>query len=83
MERATAVKRLTREFRDLCNNAPDGIVAGPVSKDDFFTWEAYIRGPADTPYECGVFRAVLTFPSSYPMQPVSKAKSSLFQLASV
>lgn len=34
---------------------------GPVSESDFFTWEALIVGPKDTPFEGGVFPAVLTF----------------------
>ena len=34
---------------------------GPISESDFFTWEALIVGPKDTPFEGGVFPAVLTF----------------------
>lgn len=31
--------------------SPDGMfTAGPVSEDDFFTWEALICGPKDTPF---------------------------------
>ena len=25
-------------------------MAGPISEDDFFTWEALINGPKDTPF---------------------------------
>ena len=32
-----------------------------MSEDDFFTWEALIMGPKDTPFEGGVFAAKLTF----------------------
>ncbi|KAF5381926.1 hypothetical protein D9757_007565 [Collybiopsis confluens] len=50
--------------------APDGMfTAGPVSESDFFTWEALICGPKDTPFEGGVFTAKLTFPSDYPLSP--------------
>ena len=34
---------------------------GPISESDFFTWEALIVGPKDTPFEGGVFPAILTF----------------------
>ena len=36
-------------------------IAGPISESDFFTWEALIMGPKDTPFEGGVFPAKLTF----------------------
>ena len=31
--------------------SPDGMfTAGPISESDFFTWEALICGPKDTPF---------------------------------
>ena len=42
---------------------------GPVSEDNFFEWEALIKGPDDTPFEGGLFTAILTFPRDYPLQP--------------
>jgi len=59
-------KRLALKVEE---NPPEGIVAGPVSEDNFFEWEALIMGPADTWYEGGVFRAVVTFPYDYPLYP--------------
>lgn len=38
----------------LAGSAPEGIVAGPVSEDNFFEWEAIITGPQGTPFEDGV-----------------------------
>jgi ubiquitin-conjugating enzyme E2 G2 len=53
------------EYRQLVSNgSPDGMfTAGPISEDDFFTWEALIEGPKDTPFEGGVFLAKLNFVS--------------------
>ncbi|OCH88945.1 ubiquitin-conjugating enzyme [Obba rivulosa] len=45
------------------------LAEGPISESDFFTWEALILGPKDTPFEGGVFTAKLTFPSDYPLSP--------------
>ncbi|KXN73924.1 ubiquitin-conjugating enzyme [Conidiobolus coronatus NRRL 28638] len=64
-----AIKRLMTEYKELTLNAPEGITAGPISEDNFFIWEALISGPEDTPFEGGVFSAVLTFPKDYPMSP--------------
>lgn len=43
---------------------PPNVSEGPVSESDFFTWEALIMGPKDTPFEGGVFAAKLTFVST-------------------
>ncbi|PIL25892.1 transporter [Ganoderma sinense ZZ0214-1] len=68
---ATALRRLMTEYKQLTSQgAPDGMfTAGPISESDFFTWEALIVGPKDTPFEGGVFPAILTFPSDYPLSP--------------
>ena len=59
---ALASRRLVSEFKALTTNPPDGIVAGPVSEDDMFRWEALIEGPEGTPFEGGVLCAELVFP---------------------
>ncbi len=33
-------------------------------------WECFVAGPPDTPFEGGVFCAVINFPSDYPLSPV-------------
>lgn len=59
--------------------APEGIVAGPLTEDNMYLWEAsiqyphfgliFFRGPAGTPFEGGVFNAILEFPKDYPLSP--------------
>ncbi|PVV05393.1 hypothetical protein BB560_000092 [Smittium megazygosporum] len=66
---ATALRRLMTEYRELSLNPPEGIIAGPISESNFFEWEALIMGPPDTPYEGGVFPAIIKFPSDYPLNP--------------
>ncbi|KAF2754669.1 ubiquitin-conjugating enzyme [Pseudovirgaria hyperparasitica] len=69
MATSVASKRLFHEYRTLTTDPPDGITAGPLSEDDLFTWEALISGPADTPFEGGIFPATLVFPKDYPLAP--------------
>ncbi|KAI8927039.1 ubiquitin-conjugating enzyme/RWD-like protein [Entophlyctis helioformis] len=57
------------EYRELTVNPPDGITAGPADEANYFVWEALISGPADTPYEGGIFTATITFPKDYPLSP--------------
>ncbi|KAG4085320.1 ubiquitin-conjugating enzyme E2 G2-like protein [Neocallimastix lanati (nom. inval.)] len=68
-QRSTTLKRLMTEYKELTLNAPEGIIAGPISETDFFKWEALISGPEKTPYEGGIFPAILTFPNDYPLSP--------------
>merc|ERR1712179_569430 len=65
----SALKRLMAEYRQLCKNPSEGIVAGPKVEENFFEWECLIMGPSDTPFEYGIFPASLSFPKDYPMNP--------------
>ena len=65
----SALKRLMHEYKQLTLQPPEGIIAGPKDEDNFFEWEAYIRGPEGSVYENGVFPAIITFPTDYPMSP--------------
>ena len=69
MAAAVASRRLLQEYKNLTNDPPDGITAGPVSEDDLFLWEALIQGPEGTPFEGGIFPAELKFPKDYPLAP--------------
>lgn len=64
-----AYRRLMKEYKALIEDAPEGITAGPINEDEFLEWQALIDGPEGSPYEGGLFRALLKFPPSYPMQP--------------
>ena len=39
----SALRRLMTEYRELFNNAPHGVVAGPASEDNFFEWDVLIQ----------------------------------------
>eukprot|EP00053_Salpingoeca_punica_P002723 m.39179 g.39179 ORF g.39179 m.39179 type:complete len:165 (+) comp11748_c0_seq1:36-530(+) len=66
-----ALRRLMVEYKELNKGMPHGILAGPISEENFFEWEVLIAGPSDTPYEDGVFTALMTFPKDYPLNPPS------------
>ena len=65
-----ALKRLHREFMDVQKSGvAQGVVAGPVSPDDYFEWEAVVLGPQGTPYDGGCFEARISIPQDYPFSP--------------
>jgi Ubiquitin-conjugating enzyme len=52
--RNPAVKRLFREAQELSDNPDEDFHAAPL-EDNLFEWHFTIRGPADTPFENGLY----------------------------
>jgi ubiquitin-protein ligase len=71
---ASVIRRIQQDLRQLENNLPaswSSFIAVRFDERHLNLLRFLITGPADTPYQNGIFLFDLKFPSSYPTQPPS------------
>ncbi|KAL7278610.1 hypothetical protein ACG7TL_007611 [Trametes sanguinea] len=60
---------LRRQLMELTKHPVEGFSAGLVDENNLYEWEVMIIGPPDTIYEGGFFKARLSFPEDFPLNP--------------
>merc|ERR1712131_339068 len=68
LARSGAIKRLMKELEAIRNCKDSNISASPIDESNMYKWHGIIIGPKDTPYEGGIFRLEITFPTDYPFK---------------
>ncbi|XP_043705609.1 ubiquitin-conjugating enzyme E2 D4-like [Telopea speciosissima] len=63
-----ARKRLQKELANITKDPPSHCSGGLVG-NDIFKWKGAIMGPADTPFEGGIFFLSVCIPRDYPFHP--------------
>lgn len=64
-----AERRLSKEWKEVLRTPDDGIILRPLQPDQLFEWEAFLEGPAGTPYADGQFRVRIKLNDKYPFEP--------------
>jgi ubiquitin-conjugating enzyme E2 J1 len=67
---ASAIKRIQRELKEICESPSRHWTAAPVA-DDLFEWQFAVRGPPGTDFEGGIYSGRLVLPVNYPLAPPS------------
>ena len=67
MSTQTFNKRLAHEAAEMNNKPPENCSAGPDG-DNLANWSATIMGPKGSPFEGGIFKLKIKFPSNYPFR---------------
>ncbi|CAH0554768.1 unnamed protein product [Brassicogethes aeneus] len=62
------IRGVVREMQELVTNPPEGIKT-QINEEDVTDIQAYIEGPAGTPYMGGMFRVKLTLGKGFPQEP--------------
>ncbi|GIX62205.1 ubiquitin-conjugating enzyme E2, putative [Babesia caballi] len=65
---ALARSRLLKELKES-NRLDDPNLRLMLVGSNVYHWQAYIRGPDNTPYEKGIFKLNIVCPPSYPIHP--------------
>lgn len=61
-----AMKRVSKELKDLRKEDLGVITLGPRDDNNLFEWEAEIPGPEGSVYEGGLFVVSIHIPNDYP-----------------
>ncbi|KAL7699974.1 ubiquitin-conjugating enzyme protein [Lotmaria passim] len=64
----SALPHIQKEFRNLIKDPPAGFRV-ELKDNSFFTWTVWFTGPEGTPYAGGQYKASMTFPKEFPMEP--------------
>lgn len=72
MKSNSAFKRLHAEYHRLSKDPIPYLTAQPIPSS-LLEWRYVVRGPADTPYEGGIYQGKIVFPVEYPYKPPSRS----------
>lgn len=68
MAASAASVLLQKQLKMIMQDPSSGFSAGLIN-NDIFKWRVTLIGPPGTPYEGGIFPAILDFPAEYPNIP--------------
>lgn len=68
----SALRRVQKELKEILTTTNDSqnlIYSVSPTDQNILKWSGYIFGPVNSPYQGGIFRLEIEFPSNYPFKP--------------
>ena len=65
----STLRTIQKIYKDFKLYKEKNIEAGPIDENDLFHWEATIIGPEYSPYEGGIFKLKIDFPTYFHFRP--------------
>ena len=60
---------LQNQLKELIKEPIEGFCCELSDESDLYIWNVFLKGPGETCYEKGIYRAQLSFPEDYPVSP--------------
>lgn len=62
---------IQKQLDQLIDSPVEGFTVGLVDESNIYEWNVTVVGPPNTPYSAGLFKAIMSFPTDYPVKPPS------------
>jgi ubiquitin-conjugating enzyme E2 D len=66
---SAVIKRIQKEVEKMTKDAPENCSAGPINNTDITNWTGTLIGPTESPFEGGIYKITIRFPTDYPYSP--------------
>lgn len=83
MHRSAAAVKIQRDLKEITQETVEGVLCQLIDDASVFQWRIWIQGPGDSPYEGGIFQAIMIFPEGFFFESINFLSKINFIINSV